>query len=500
MRKMEGSMIINMKKLFNTNRKKVIRVGETFVSLQPYTLGEIKPLEISLSVYDKLYHKVIPYGYNYDPKSKTMYLPKNVNIEKIEKAYIENEVTKKIVSSNKGKHITFNMTATPRNEMQVNAIDFLLGRGKHIANQYSARQMLSLDTGGGKTFCTLASISYMNRRAAIILPDLALIDRWLDEIYKITDLKEDEIFIVKGTKSVKHLYSYGTDAKIILVSHRTISKFGDKFGWDKVYDLFKVMNIGVKVYDEAHKEFKNIVRIDMHSNISKTIYLTATAARSEMKENKIYETVFSKMPKMVITNSQRDQNHINTVIYKYDSNPSLKDQSVCKTIKGFSANAFMKYNLNKGNMYFLKSVEFFMNTVLSNGKDGRILIMVGLIDMIYYLENHLKLIYPNYADDIGIYCSKVSKKEKDMTLKNKRIIVTTFKSLGTGVDIDNLKYICMAEPYSSKVTASQCSGRLRTSGWYFELVDVGFSDCTRQYENREKTLIRKSNKYKIVKG
>lgn len=490
------------KKLFKDRNKKSITVGNTFITIQPYKLGDVPGLEHRLSVYDNLYRRYIPIAFHYVEEERKLYLPDAINIKKLAKVYNgEENLSIEELKSDPKSSVQFNMTVTPRDNTQIKALDFLLGRGSYINNRFYPKLLLSLDTGMGKTFCAIAGISYMRTKAAIIVPDSALVERWIEEIYKITDMTEDDIYIIKGIDSIKKIGKKTKDKKIIIISHRTLTSLGKSHGWHTVQKLFKVMKIGVKVYDEAHKEFKNIMRIDLHSNTEKTIYLTATASRSQMKENYIYNMLFSNVPQLVCTNNSREDNHINTVIYQYDSNPSMLDKSLCKTIKGFSANSFMKYNMdmNKGGMAFFKAIEFFMNTVLTRD-EGRILIMVGLIDMIYMLEGHLKQIYPEYADDIGIYCSKVSKDVKMDTLNNKRIIITTFKSLGTGADIKDLKYVCMAEPYSSTVTARQCSGRLRDKGWYFELVDIGFNDCLRQYNARSKTLIRKSNKYKIVKN
>lgn len=486
------------KKLFK-DRKTLISVGNTSITIQPYKLGDIPSLEYRLSVWDDIYHRYRPIALDYDKEERKLYLPSALKVNKLEKAYtsMNGSVVENVKSDPKTRAV-FNMKVSPRDDIQIKALDFLLGRGQYVTNAYYPRLLLSLDTGGGKTFCALAAISYMKVRSAIIVPDQALIDRWIDEIYKITDLEENDIYILKGLDSIKKIKKNIKDKKIIIISHRTLTSFGKHYGWTKVTKLFKILKIGVKVFDEAHKEFRNISKIDLYTNTDKTIYLTATAERSQLKENKIYQTVYSSVPQLVIKNNSREENHINTMILQYNSNPSFNDRHKCKSIKGFSAIKFMKYNMSTGKLAFLRAIEVFMNTVLSY-EDGRILIMVGLIDMIYMLEKHLKDQYPQYADEIGLYCSSVSKAEKENTIKNKRIIITTFKSLGTGVDIDNLKFICMSEPYSSSVMAKQGSGRLRQEGWYFETVDIGFPDCQRQFESRKKTLIRKSKKFKIIK-
>lgn len=488
------------KRLFKSEIKSVITIGNTFLTIQPYNLGDVPSLERRLSVYDELYHRYRYVALDYNIDERKLFLPKSINLSKIENQFRSlGGVTVLNIPSDKKKSVSYNVLVTPRDDIQILSLDFLLGRGKYLNNKFYPRLLLSLDTGMGKTYCALAAISYMKTRAIIIVPDNTLVERWVEEIYKITDLTEDEIYIIQGIKSVKKIKKKTKDSKIIIASHRTLNTIGKNYGWSTVTELFKALKVGVKVYDEAHKEFKNILKIDLHTNTDKTIYLTATAGRSAIKEDYIYKTVFSNVPSLVFSSESREENHINMVALLYDSNPSMNEQIKCKTVKGFSATKFMKYNMSSGKIYFLKALEVVMNTILSRGDNGRTLLMLGTIDMIYLVEKHLKETYPEYTDDIGIYCSAVGKNIKNDTLKNKQIILSTFKSLGTGSDIKDLRYVCMAEPYSSKLTASQAPGRLREKGWYFELVDIGFTDCKRQYDSRKKTLIRKSHKYKEIK-
>ena len=84
-----------------------------------------------------------------------------------------------------------------------------------------------------------------------------------------------------------------------------------------------------------------------------------------------------------------------------------------------------------------------------------------------------------------------------------KIIVSTIKSCGTGVDIRGLRFLINCEAYSSKVTADQVCGRLREYSpedfsIYCELIDRGFLDCYRMYKNRDRIFKKKCNKIAIV--
>lgn len=476
--------------------KRTIEVGNTSIVVHPYYLGEMEILERNLSVWNDVYFRREPLGYDYDSDTKTLFLPATINESTVQKFYHTSNVIYK--NSDKSRKVKFKLNYGPRDEKQILAINFLLGRGSYVSNKFYKRLMLSLDTGVGKTYCAIAAVQELGVLSAIILPDSTLMERWITGILEFTDISRDEIYIIKGRESIDNIIKdgYNLTEKIILVSHRTITKYAISNGWANITKLFQRLKIGVKIYDEAHKEVKSIINLDLHTNTDKTIYLTATADRSSFKEKAIYKNIFLKIPVLEFKNTKREDNHINMMILKYNSYPDLKSQFICKGRKGFSMINFMKYNMNKGSLSFLNAINIFLNTVLE--KEGRIVIFVGLIDMVFYLEQYIKQTYPKYQDDVGVYCSKISKEQKEDTFNNKRIIISIYKSLGTGADIEGLRFICMAEPYSSAIIAKQCSGRLREKGWYFELIDEGFKDCTRQYEFRKKELIKKANKFKEI--
>ena len=487
-----------MKPIFENKDDVKISSGNTSISIQPYKIGDFPSLEYRLSVYDNVYHRIEFIGLDYDPKRKILYLPNSINKKKIENNYKTKNLILEDMKLDPKTKIKFNLKCPPKDDLQIKTIDFLVCRGNYTGNMFYPKLMLSLDTGSGKTYCVLNAISQIGLKTAVILPNYTLIERWVKEIKKVTDIKEDEVYIISGQNSLKKIKSKTKDKKIILISHSTINRFGTDYGWDKVHKLFKLMKIGIKVYDEAHMQFKNIIKIDLHTNTYKTFYLTATAGRSILKENIIFNSVFSNVPSLVSYTKSREENHIDMIIIKYNSNPTYNERTLCKTIKGFSASKFMKYNMGSGRLHFERALEIVMNTILTNKTKGRVLILLGTVNMIYHIKCFLEQSYPILKGQIGIYCHDVSKKEKEDTFNNKYIMLSTYKSLGTGSDIVGLKYVVMTEPYSSKLIAKQCPGRLREHGWYFELVDSGFNDCVRQFESRKKILIKKSNKFKIV--
>ena len=83
--------------------------------------------------------------------------------------------------------------------------------------------------------------------------------------------------------------------------------------------------------------------------------------------------------------------------------------------------------------------------------------------------------------------------EEKKHAKEADIIVSTMKSMGTGVDILGLRAIINTESYKSKIVTEQALGRLRrpadgSTCVYCELVDKAFSTIRTQQKAREKVL------------
>ena len=66
----------------------------------------------------------------------------------------------------------------------------------------------------------------------------------------------------------------------------------------------------------------------------------------------------------------------------------------------------------------------------------------------------------NFDDEVGVVYSKNDKETNKENLQ-KKIISSTIKSVGEGVDIKGLRVLINLEPIGSKTLASQLRGRLR---------------------------------------
>jgi hypothetical protein len=259
-------------------------------------------------------------------------------------------------------------------------------------------------------------------------------------------------------------------------------------GWEAIHQLFMKLKIGLKIYDEAHKEFLNTTYIDCYTNTKKTIYLTATPKLSSPKANYIFQNVFKRIPKF----NQRAlgyldaKKHIQMLVILYDSRPSMDAIHRCfnARLKYFSAKEHSIYQIEEDPFFFIILEELVDKMVIRNG--FRTLILVSRIRA---CDEICKAIYDRFKIKVGTYHSKMSKNEKEKVLKECKVIVSTNQSLGLGETIPELQFVLNCE--SHRNYGDQASGRLRRFEdgrpcIYGELVDCGFKSIVKQWRDRRK--------------
>ena len=125
-------------------------------------------------------------------------------------------------------------------------------------------------------------------------------------------------------------------------------------------------------------------------------------------------------------------------------------------------------------------------------KNGtKALIYIGTNKAIGKFYDFLVGAFPQYKHQIGIYTSIVPDDQKEDML-NKRIILSTTKSCGAGMDIHGLKVsVVLAEPFRSEVLTRQTLGRTRANNTlYIDCIDDGFFYC-KSYFNSKKPIFSK---------
>lgn len=471
-----------------------IDVYNTSIIINDYDMGDCPTLENYFKVkipVNKNYFQFKFFGIYYDKENRKLYLPRGIDIWLVEKL-IGEEANVHINEHDKyEKYNNFKIKSLTRDDEQKKALKFMLGKEeyRHVAGK--SQLSLNLNTGKGKTFVSIATIVFSGMKSMIIMYQENLIQQWNAEILKYTNLNPKQVNIISGSSSIHRLMAKSdNNAVIYLVTHGTLKSYGDRYGWDKIRDLFKHLKIGIKIFDEAHQNFENMMMIDYFTNVYRTYYLTATSLRSSDGENKVYQMAFKNVPYIELFDPEKDPHTLYTAI-KFNSQPSPFEKSQCKNNKyGLDRNKYVNYLVDKP--IFYKVLTILMNIILKRTYlGGKCLIYIGTNHAISIVREWIILTYPELYNDIGVLSTLVDEEERRGAV-NKRIILSTTKSAGVGLDIKGLKLtVVLAEPFKSEVLARQTLGRTRDRDTeYIELVDQGFPQCNKYYLEKKPVFLR----------
>lgn len=463
------------------NSSKIV-IKHTRIEINDYDMGDCPNLEYIFSVWDPVYHAAFPKAIEYNEETRQLRLPRGIDIGYLKDMFLCEPVVSKVPDP---YVITdpIKVRYLPKDQRQLEILKFILGQDQYKYTATKSQLSVNSSTGSGKTFVTVASICYSGSRTIIITSALNWLDQWRSKILEYTPLRDNQIYLIAGSGSINKLLhrNNALDYQIFLVSHSTIKSYGDRNGWDKVEELFAFLQCSLKVYDEAHLYFDNMAKIDFHSNTRKTLYLTATPARSAKEENAIYQLYFKNIPSISLFDENTDP-HVNYVAIHYNSHPSPMDIQECKNQYGFDRNKYISYVVNQPNFKMLTLI--IMDMVLN--MNGKILIYIGTNQAIADVKSYIVSYMPFLEPYIGIYTSVADKAGKELNLY-KKIILSTTKSCGAAQDIYDLRVtINLAEPFKSAVVAQQTLGRCRMDNTlYIDIVDAGFYFTKRYYEEKK---------------
>jgi hypothetical protein len=451
----------------------MIEVTPSYIAVKGYK-KEKEGLERFLTVFDTVYFQASFEGFI--KYKDILILPRGIDPQILKKYFPYKDIKrKKVKEVNKLKGVELNEEFKPRDAKQVEAIDFLNGKD-------NTQKILALRTGDGKTYCSIHYFTTNNLIPLITVDQLSTMKQWRDEIIKFTNLEEENIFFIAGKDTIKELEENEVDNnRVYVASHRTISNLIQK---DPIrfFKLIKKLNIGVKIYDEAHVEWENILRMDSFSNVKYNIYLTATPSRSNYKENRVYQRMFESVPKYGLK-SKYDNAYNKILMVEYDTEPGSKRESKMKTGYGFSTNKYSDYIENEKYDYFL---EIIVKLVKKMG-DRKVAIIVHKNSLLLKLAESLS---DEFSEkEVGTFSSVISDIEERKKELDKDIIVSTDKSFDKAIDVENLEGLINTVPMSSETKTEQLIGRLRENDSIFiDMTDVGFKSTKRQQYYRKKIL------------
>jgi len=458
-------------------------IYNTHIELYPYKQDDYPALEDLYRATDKFTLKEYPCGYLIEDGK--LFLPRGTSISKIE--YMVGAKANHNFESDPKEKMSkeFSSLFEPRNKLQEEAIDFLM-------NDPNPQLALNAAPGTGKSFMVAFTSTQLSEKTIIISPNEGLKSQWIGTYHKMFNYKPKNLMNISGSNVMDSIILDEVEpADIYFVNHATLRNYINQHNGYALHKFFKKIKVGIKVYDESHLEFANILLIDFFSNTARTWYLTATFDRSDKTESVCFKRAFSSVETYGEYESKTSmEKHVVYHVVNINSRISPKERyKVIPYGRGMSSATYGQYAFNRDpNQTAYNTILTLMEKI--KDLEGKILIFVPLIEAVDDIVRKLKIDCPERT--VAGYHSKISKDEKESAIK-KDTIVSTIKSCGVGRDIPGLRSIICIEPHSSRVVAEQMIGRLRPYSedkltYFFDIVDISIAPVTWWWKARHKKI------------
>ena len=488
--------------------KLTIRATSITITPGKEAIDILEPL-INLHTFeDEFQDKTCILGFMYDEQNDVLYFHKGVDLNFVRRLLINVEVKEEPFTPYREMKYEFEEFIPPRDEDQVDCINFLAGIKEHITN-YKDSQLFLVKMGSfGKTFCTGYAIGLFGAKALIIMHRESLRGQWSNSLFTLNGYPDSRVHEITSSEEFELICNnkHNFDYDIYLMTHATF-----RAGMNRVKDINLIskfprnLGIGVKVIDEAHLEFKDTLLMDFVFNIRRNIYLTATDGRSQRTENTIFKHVFANATfyRKPSTKSKHPDKWVEYITIHVDTHvkPNIYRFKV-NGFKGMSAVSYGKWVIqyDKKQTHF-KLCRELLREIYSNEPTAKVIVFMPLIELCtecaYFLN---ELNYDStfkYDLTVKTINSHNSKSENEYN-KSADVIVTTIQSLGTGSDIKGVTDIICCSPFVSKIVAQQVFWRIRyidKKCHYYDIVDDSVQMDLYWWRSRSKVLKNMATKF-----
>ena len=354
------------------------------------------------------------------------------------------------------------------------------------------------------TYCGVATTAYWKKKVIIFVPFSKLLNEWRDAFTSFTSLTKDDIMIIQGSDACdKILEGKCKDIQVFICSTDTVASYQKRYGNIQTIEMLRATGAYIKIIDEIHRDIRAVSMIEALSNFHTNYYMSASPGRAEQKENWIFKTLFKNVPHFGGDFNTKEERHITVMIKKFRWTPTPQQiRAMVNNKTGLNTKSYerelinspewQRQSYNDAIMVLLKWAKGIM------GKDKRLMLMAQSIETLYYIQKLAEEVFPG---ETSVYYGGMKKGDKEAALE-KRIIVATDSSLGTGANIPNLQVLIYCSTYSNWLTARQISGRLRelkdgSQVVYIELLNTGYMKTMRQFDKRKAELINRSKTGKL---
>ena len=183
------------------------------------------------------------------------------------------------------------------------------------------------------TFCVAYASTKLNDKTMIICPNDSIKNQWIKTYTSMMDYRKEDVLNISGSNIIEGLMDdLIKPADVYVVNHQTLRSYLSATNPYKFHEFFKKIKVGIKVYDEAHLNYENILLIDFFSNTNRTWYLTATFDRSSKTESVCFKKAFST----VVTFGEKESKEVarkHVIYHVVNINSRITPQNRAKVLR-----------------------------------------------------------------------------------------------------------------------------------------------------------------------
>lgn len=340
----------------------------------------------------------------------------------------------------------------------------------YLINEDDNFKLLEFRMGRGKGSTSIKALHTLHKRTLIVIKS-SYVEKWVVELNQFLLLNKKSIMTVSGSSQFKGLIELAnTDellADFIIISNRTYQNFitcyeddseffKSEYSLDTPEELFSLLKIGVRLIDEVHQDFHFNFKLDLYTNVYKTISLSATLLSYDRFLSEIYEIMY---PKVKRYNEALIHKFVHSHAVKYNISEKTHIKTSEYNSTTYSHLAFEKSAIK--NNWFLTSYFELIDKIAQEGyfnhyaKGDKLIIFASSIDMVTRLTEYFNDKYPVY--DVRRYVED----DPYENILDADIRITTVLSGGTAIDIPGLTCSILTIAINSVVSNLQSFGRLR---------------------------------------
>lgn len=322
------------------------------------------------------------------------------------------------------------------------------------------------------TYSATQALVNEGKRVVTIVKGTAFVEKWESDFLKMTNVKKKDIIKVQGSAQLKQLIQLGADGLLncsfIIIGNRTFQNYlkdYEEFKHDILTmgyaclpeDFFETVGAGRRLIDEVHMDFHLNYKIDMYSNVEKSVALSATLINLDPFLERMYKLAY---PLAERYEGGPLKKYTQAKAILYSMNPNRYFNTTERDSPTYSHNAFER-SILKSNDFTRAYLELVLSIVKSSNftlkykKGQKIIIFFASLDMVDACVKYMKAVYTNF--DVRKFVGG----DDLQNLLEADISITTLQNAGTGHDVPNLVTVILTTAVQSIQSNIQVLGRLR---------------------------------------